>query len=202
LDGRRLLPRIRRPLAKPASIPTNRPPRPLAPGRPKGCDDARSETIALPRRPSGAGFRVTSRAHPRTQRRSGPCPEPRPGRRPGTAGSRGYGRLALLPQRRGHGAGDRVLGDEGPQDATAHNNIDLVGTFLIVDDGTGPDRTLVIYEVPAARKPLATGFSVQGSCNPTTGSRNEEFSLDDKGLTFWQQVADKPTPNCPGYAGS
>ncbi|MGU3666025.1 hypothetical protein ACLBX9_17725 [Methylobacterium sp. A49B] len=102
----------------------------------------------------------------------------------------------------GQRPGDRVLGDDGPRDETAHVYVELVRTFLIVDDGTGPDRTLVIYEVPTARKLLEAGYSVQGRCNPASGCRSEEFSLDGKGLTFWRQVADTPTPkNCPGYAG-
>ncbi|MBE7249416.1 MAG: hypothetical protein INR63_31140 [Actinomycetospora chiangmaiensis] len=97
---------------------------------------------------------------------------------------------------------DSVLGEDGPRDETAHIYIGLVGTALIVDDGTGPDRTLVIYEVPTVRKLLETGYSVQGNCDPTSGCRSEDFSLDDKGLTFWRQIADKPTPKtCPGYAG-
>ncbi|MBE7243882.1 MAG: hypothetical protein INR63_02945 [Actinomycetospora chiangmaiensis] len=97
---------------------------------------------------------------------------------------------------------DRVLGVDTATENFAHSYIDLVKAFLIVDDGTGPDRGLVIYEVPAGRKLLDDGYSVQGSCIPTAGCRSEEFMIDDKGLTFWRTIADKPTPkNCPGYAG-
>ena len=97
---------------------------------------------------------------------------------------------------------DRVLGDDSAADRTARVYIDLVKTFLIVDDGTGPDRTLVIHEVPAARRLLSVGHSVQEACDPTSGCRSEEFGIDDTGLTFWRRIADKSTPkNCPGYPG-
>lgn len=97
---------------------------------------------------------------------------------------------------------DHVLGDDSAADETAHVYIGLVKAFLIVDDGTGPDRSLVIYEVPAGRRLLKVGYSVQQACDPTSGCRSEEFGIDDTGLTFWRQIADKPTPkNCPGYAG-
>jgi hypothetical protein len=97
---------------------------------------------------------------------------------------------------------DRILGVDTATENFAHTYIDLVKAFLIVDDGTGPDRGLVIYEVPTGRKLLDDGYSVQSSCVPTAGCRSEAFMIDDKGLTVWRTIADKPTPkNCPGYAG-
>ncbi|SFL22233.1 hypothetical protein [Methylobacterium pseudosasicola] len=96
--------------------------------------------------------------------------------------------------------GDVVLG-EG--DADAFFYIRLVGSHLILDHGTSPDRVLVIYAVPAGRKRLQTGYSVQGRCDPTTGCEDEaEFKFDARGLTFWRALDDTPNAKtCKGYAG-
>ncbi len=95
--------------------------------------------------------------------------------------------------------GDFVI---GATDDEASNYIDLVKGLLLLDDGTGPDRTLVIYDLPARKKLLSTGYSVQGNCDPSTGCRVEDFSIDDRGLTFWRETQDKPNAkNCKGYAG-
>ena len=100
---------------------------------------------------------------------------------------------------------DRVLGEDDPNDAkgwSAYAVVGLVKNLLILDEGTGPDRTVVIYEVPAGRKLLDVGYSVQEGCSPSSGCQSEEFRFDDKELTFWRQLKDKPTPkNCRGYAG-
>lgn len=99
---------------------------------------------------------------------------------------------------------DRVLGADDPSDAkgwSAYSTIALVGGLLILDEGTSPDRNLVIVEVPAGRKILDVGYSVQEGCSPSSGCQSEEFRFDDTELTFWRQIKDKPTPkNCPGYA--
>lgn len=100
---------------------------------------------------------------------------------------------------------DRVLGEDDPNDAkgwSAYSTIALVGNLLILDEGTSPDRTLVILEVPAGRKLLDVGYSVQEGCSPSSGCQSDEFRFDDKELTFWRQLKEKPTPkNCQGYAG-
>jgi hypothetical protein len=100
---------------------------------------------------------------------------------------------------------DRVLGEDDPTNAkgwSAYNTIGLVQGLLILDEGTSPDRSLVIVEVPAGRKILDVGYSVQEGCSPSSGCQSEEFRFDDKELTFWRQLKEKPTPkNCQGYAG-
>lgn len=100
---------------------------------------------------------------------------------------------------------DHVLGADDPNDAkgwSAYSTIALVGSLLLLDEGTSPDRNLVIVEVPAGRKILDIGYSVQEGCSPSSGCQSEEFRFDDKELTFWRQLKDKPTPkNCQGYAG-
>lgn len=99
---------------------------------------------------------------------------------------------------------DRVLGEDDPNDAkgwSAYTVVGLVKNLLILDEGTSPDRGLVIVEVPAGRKLLDVGYSVQEGCGPSSGCQSEEFRFDDKELTFWRQLKDKPTPkNCEGYA--
>ncbi|WP_267426187.1 hypothetical protein [Methylobacterium sp. GC_Met_2] len=97
---------------------------------------------------------------------------------------------------------DRVLGVDDTTDEGSYTYIALAKAFLILDNGTGPDRGLVIYAIPAGRKRLAVGYSVAGSCDPTSGCQSDDFRIDDTGLTFWRQIDEKPTPkNCRGYAG-
>ena len=97
---------------------------------------------------------------------------------------------------------DRVLGVDDTPDEGSFFYIALAKSFLILDNGTGPDRELVIYEVPAGRKRLAVGYSVADSCDPASGCQSDDFRIDDTGLTFWRQIDEKPTPeNCRGYAG-
>jgi hypothetical protein len=101
---------------------------------------------------------------------------------------------------------DRVLGEDDPNNPkgwSAYVTIALVGNLLILDEGTSPDRTLVIIEVPAGRKVLDVGYSVQEGCSPSSGCQSDEFRFDDKELIFWRQLEEKPTPkNCQGYTGS
>jgi len=59
--------------------------------------------------------------------------------------------------------GDLILG-AGDDDAV--RSIRLVKSHRILDDGTGPNRALVIDTAPAGRKLLATGYSLQGACDP------------------------------------
>lgn len=93
---------------------------------------------------------------------------------------------------------DVVIGN-GPMDAFYY--IRLAKTFLILDSGTGPDRGLVIYQVPDGKDMFSGGYSVQGQCDPTSGCESDDFSTDENGLTFWREIAEKPTAKtCPGYA--
>ncbi len=95
-------------------------------------------------------------------------------------------------------ASDVVLGT-GPMDALYY--ITLAKTFLILDAGTGPDRGLVIYQVPEGKELFSGGYSVQGRCDPTTGCESDEFAIDETGLTFWREIPEKAgANNCPGYA--
>lgn len=76
----------------------------------------------------------------------------------------------------GHGAGDgegRLRRGAGPRrshpgagDDDAVCSIRLVGSHRILDDGTGPNRALGIDTAPAGRKLLATGYAIQGACDP------------------------------------
>ncbi|QTL03292.1 hypothetical protein J5J86_21520 [Aquabacter sp. L1I39] len=94
--------------------------------------------------------------------------------------------------------GDVVIGN-GPMDALSY--IRLTRNVLILDAGTGPDRALVIYQVPEGKELFSGGYSIQGQCDPTSGCETDDFSTDEKGLTFWREIAEKPTAkNCPGYA--
>ncbi|WP_238310532.1 hypothetical protein [Methylobacterium organophilum] len=89
----------------------------------------------------------------------------------------------------------------GATDDDAYYYIALFRSFLILDNGTGPDRALAIHEVPGGRKLLATGYSVKGSCQPTEGCMSDEFSIEERGLTFWGEIDEKPTAkNCKDYA--
>lgn len=99
---------------------------------------------------------------------------------------------------------DRVLGVDDPNATkgwSAYFTIALVKNLLILDEGTSPNRRLVSVEVPAGRKLLDVGYSVQDGCSPSSSYQSEEFRFDGEELTFWRQLKEKPTPkNCQGYA--
>lgn len=93
---------------------------------------------------------------------------------------------------------DVVIG--GDPDS-AYYYISLAGRNLILDEGTGPDRQLAIYDLPSTTPVFTGGYSVQDSCNPTTGCESEDFRIDADGLTFWRTLKDKATArNCRDYA--
>lgn len=94
--------------------------------------------------------------------------------------------------------GDGVIGNEAD---SAFYYIALANRFLILDDGTGPDRELRIYNLPATSPVFRGDYSVQGTCNPTTGCESEEFNIDANGITFWLTGQEKATArNCRDYA--
>lgn len=93
---------------------------------------------------------------------------------------------------------DAVIGEEAD---SAMYYIGLSGKFLMIDDGTGPDRELRIYNLPSTTPVFKGDFSIQGACSPTSGCKSDEFSIDATGVTFWLTLPDKPTArNCKDYA--
>lgn len=95
-------------------------------------------------------------------------------------------------------ASDVVIGGE-PDSAMYY--IGLSGRFLMIDDGTGPDRELRIYNLPSTTPVFKGDYSVQGACNPAAGCESEEFSIDAGGVTFWMTLPEKATArNCKDYA--
>lgn len=97
---------------------------------------------------------------------------------------------------------DQVIGDgANAEDMPAFYYIALVNPLLILDAGTGPDRGLVIQDLRTGKPVLEADYSIQGNCDPTTGCQSDEFSMDEKGLTFWREVAEPASAkNCRNYA--
>lgn len=98
--------------------------------------------------------------------------------------------------------GDRVIGEgTSADDMLSLSYIALVKPLLILDSGTGPDRELVIKDLRSGKQVLQAGYSVQDTCDPTTGCESDEFRIDEKGLTFWRELAEPATAkNCQNYA--
>lgn len=99
-------------------------------------------------------------------------------------------------------ASDRVIGD-GPnaEDTQSLFYIALVKSFLILDSGTGPDRVLAIEDLRTGKQVLEAAYSTQDNCDPTSGCESDDFRIDEKGVTFWREVAEPATAkNCTNYA--
>ncbi len=97
---------------------------------------------------------------------------------------------------------DHVIGEgKNADDMLSLYYVALVKTLLILDSGTGPDRRLVIQDLRTGKPVLEADYSVQDNCDPTSGCESDEFRIDEKGLTFWREVAEPATAkNCTNYA--
>ena len=90
---------------------------------------------------------------------------------------------APVPCRYEAGRGDfeiDVFGD-------AYFFLGLRGRFLVLDGGTGPTRSLVVYDLYARRKV----FEATTSCQDT--------EVTDRGVTFWMQTGRGTAGNCKRY---
>ena len=93
---------------------------------------------------------------------------------------------------------DRVL---GTGDGDAHFYIALRDGTLVLDDGTGPDRGLVIYDLASGKRLLSAPYSTDDRCEPTAGCQSSDFRVDKEGVTFWRATRIKANAqNCPGFA--
>ncbi|MFC4174104.1 hypothetical protein ACFOYU_18960 [Microvirga sp. GCM10011540] len=63
----------------------------------------------------------------------------------------------------------------------------LQGRFLVLDGGTGPTRSLVVYDLDARRKVFEATTS------------GEDTQVTDKGVTFWMQTGPGTARNCKPY---
>ncbi len=94
---------------------------------------------------------------------------------------------------------DIVVGRDEP-----YYYIDLRHDYLVLDSGTGPDRSLVIFDLRSGKPILQAPYSVSAdnACDPTRGClSSEEFKLDDSGVIFWRATKEPPTArNCPDFA--
>ena len=81
--------------------------------------------------------------------------------------------------------GDRVIGtSEDP-----FTLLKLIGNDLLIDSGTGPDRTLLIYDLRNGKTVFQGGYD------------DEDFKADATGASFWVQRPTKATAkNCPDLA--
>jgi hypothetical protein len=103
---------------------------------------------------------------------------------------------------------DRVLGENRPgsDDMNAFYYSMLHENFLILDDGTGTSRTLVIFDLATGRKAFSGGYSVvQGTtdaCEPKSQcGLPDEFAYDEAGLSFWRITGEAATAKtCANYA--
>jgi len=93
-------------------------------------------------------------------------------------------------------ATDRVLGSQ-IDDALYY--ISLRNNFLILDEGTGPDRSTAIYELGSGKLLLSAPYPVSADqCAPSANSLPDEFRIDDSGVTFWRATREKANAqNCP-----
>src|SRR5260370_9901776 len=91
-------------------------------------------------------------------------------------------------------ATDRVLGID---DALYY--ISLKNNFLILDEGTGPDRSTAIYELGSGKRILSAPYSVSADqCTPSANSLPDDFRIDEPGVTFWRATREKANAqNCP-----
>jgi hypothetical protein len=95
-------------------------------------------------------------------------------------------------------ATDRVLGMD---DASYY--IALRDNLLILDDGTGPDRSVMIHDLGSGKILLGAPYSVapDQKCQPTEGCQSDDFRIDKEGVAFWRATrAEANARNCPGFA--
>ncbi len=97
-------------------------------------------------------------------------------------------------------AGDIVLGENRPgsDDMNAFYYAMLRDNFLVLDDGTGTSRDLVIIDLRTGKKAFSGGYSVvqapTGNCEPKAQcGQPDEFSYDDTGLIFWRVTREAAT---------
>jgi hypothetical protein len=69
----------------------------------------------------------------------------------------------------------------------AYYFLGLQGRFLVLDGGTGPVRSLVVYDIEKRRKIFE---------ETTTG---EDTEIGDQGVTFWMQTAEGTAKNCKQF---
>ena len=96
---------------------------------------------------------------------------------------------------------DMVLGDPAPgsDDMDAFYYIALEGHALLLDNGSGPGRTLTIFDLKSGKRVLDAPYSLQDdNCQPTNGCYSpDEFALTDRGVTFWRATTTAATAkNC------
>ncbi len=102
---------------------------------------------------------------------------------------------------------DVVLGENRPDtsDMNAFYYSMLKDSFLILDDGTGTSRDLVIFDLKTGGKAFSGGYSVvqdaATACEPKAQcGQSDEFSYDDTGLTFWRVTKEAAGPKtCPNF---
>jgi hypothetical protein len=93
---------------------------------------------------------------------------------------------------------DRLL---GTGDGDSHFYIALRDGTLVLDNGTGPDRWLVIYDLASGKRLLSAPYSTDDRCDPTAGCQSDDFRVDKDGVTFWRATRIKVNAqNCPGFA--
>ncbi len=87
------------------------------------------------------------------------------------------------------GKSDFVIGSKDGEDDDAYYLLRLEGKYLLIDDGTGPDRTLLIYDLARKARVFMAGYS------------EEDFDADAKSASFWMSTEQKPTKqNCKDLA--
>ena len=69
----------------------------------------------------------------------------------------------------------------------AYYFLGLQGRFLVLDGGTGPVRSLVVYDLEKRRKIFE---------ETTSG---EDTRISDQGVTFWMQTAEGTAKNCKRF---
>lgn len=103
---------------------------------------------------------------------------------------------------------DLVLGENRPgsDDMNAFYYSMLHDNFLVLDNGTGTARNLVIFDLATGRKAFSGSYSVvQGTtdaCEPKAQcGQPDEFAYDDVGLTFWRVAGEAASAKtCTNYA--
>lgn len=79
--------------------------------------------------------------------------------------------------------GDFTVG--GPEDA--YFFVALKGNLLLLDDGTGPSRTLIVYDLNTRQKVLEAPYSDDGK------------TITDQAMTFWMQTGEANAANCKRF---
>lgn len=80
-------------------------------------------------------------------------------------------------------------GDLEIRNENAEYFLGMTGSFLVLDSGTAPEpRGIIIWDLQKRQKMY-------------TGTYAKPVSIDDRGITFWQQRGEATDANCPQAAG-